>query len=102
MIVVMTTVPNREEGESLAERIVEQRLAACVQVMPEMRSFYVWEGAVQRESEHLLLIKTEAETWDALCEFITENHTYTVPEIVAVEAERVSGPYSEWIRSIIG
>ncbi len=101
MIVVMTTVPNREEGESLAERIVERRLAACVQVMPEMRSFYVWEGALQRESEHLLLIKTEAETWDALCEFITENHTYTVPEIVAVEAERVAGPYSEWIRSII-
>lgn len=102
MIVVMTTVPNREEGESLAERIVERRLAACVQVMPEMRSFYVWEGAVQREPEHLLLIKTEAENWDMLREFITENHTYTVPEIVAVEAERVSGPYSEWIRSIIG
>ena len=102
MIVVMTTVPNQEEGESLAERIVERRLAACVQVLPEMRSFYVWEGAVQSEPEHLLLIKTTAEKWDELCEFITTNHTYTVPEIVAVEAKRVSGPYREWLGSIVG
>lgn len=98
----MTTVPDLEEGESLAARIVNSRLAACVQVLPEMRSFYVWEGEVQREPEHLLLIKTELEKWDALCEFINENHTYTVPEIVAIEAARVSGPYGEWIRSIVG
>lgn len=97
----MTTVPDQEEGESLAEKIVDRRLAACVQMLPEMRSFYIWEGTVQREPEHLLLIKTEMEKWDALCEFINENHTYTVPEIVAIEAERVSGPYSEWIRSIV-
>ena len=102
MIVVMTTVPNKEEAESLAELIVERRLAACVQVLSEMRSFYVWEGTVQREPEHLLLIKTKVEKWDELCEFITLNHSYTVPEIVAVEAERVSGPYREWLGSVVG
>ena len=102
MIVVMTTVPNKEEAESLAELIVERRLAACVQVLSEMRSFYVWEGTVQSEPEHLLLIKTKVEKWDELCEFITANHSYTVPEIVAVEAARVSGPYREWLGSVVG
>ena len=51
-IVVMTTAPNIEEAESLAEKIVEAKLAACVQVLPEMKSFYFWEGAVKKEPEH--------------------------------------------------
>ena len=71
-------------------------------MLPAIKSFYVWEGAVQREPEHLLLIKTTSEKWDELCEFITGNHSYTVPEIVAVEAERVSGPYREWLGSVVG
>jgi periplasmic divalent cation tolerance protein len=102
MLVVFTTVPNAEEGAALAEKLVEKRLAACVQVLPGMTSFYVWEGAVQSEPEHLLLIKTLDERWDAVRDFLTENHSYTVPEIVAVKAERISGPYSEWLRSVVG
>jgi periplasmic divalent cation tolerance protein len=102
MLVVFTTVPDREEGEALARELVEKRLAACVQLLPELTSFYVWEGAVQREPEHLLLIKTTGEKWGSVREFLMENHSYTVPEIVAVETERVSGPYSEWLASVVG
>lgn len=101
MIVVFTTVPSIEEGNLLAKKIVEARVAACVQVLPEMTSFYIWEGAVRRESEHLLLIKTTADKWDGLRSFITENHSYTVPEIVAVDAVNVSGPYREWLEAAV-
>lgn len=99
-IVVLTTTPNIQEAEGLAEKIVDAKLAACVQVLPEMRSFYFWEGAVQREPEHLLLIKTLPEKFDALKSFILENHSYDVPEIVALEAERVSESYLAWLQDV--
>lgn len=96
-LVVLTTAPNIEEAESLAEKIVDAKLAACVQVLPEMKSFYFWEGAVQKEPEHLLLIKTLPEKYEALESFILENHSYSVPEIVALDAERVSESYLGWL-----
>ncbi|MBS1795641.1 MAG: divalent-cation tolerance protein CutA [Acidobacteria bacterium] len=99
MIVVLTTVPNAEEGERLARRIVEGKLAACVQMLPAMKSFYVWEGALQEDAEHLLLIKTGAEKYAALEEFIQTNHSYTVPEIVALAAEKVSESYLGWLQA---
>ena len=70
MLVVLTTTPNAEEAESLARKIVEARLAACVQVLPPMKSFYFWENEIQAESEHLLLIKTLPEKYDELKNFI--------------------------------
>ncbi len=101
MIVVLTTVPNNEEGEALAAKIVDARLAACVQVLPRMTSVYVWENEVQKEPEHLLLIKTLPEKWDELCGFIAANHSYSVPEIVAIETERVSEPYLAWMQDLL-
>jgi periplasmic divalent cation tolerance protein len=98
MLIVLTTAPDMEEAEGLAEKIVEERLAACVQILPQMTSVYFWEGKVQKEGENLLLIKTLPEKWDALREFITANHIYTVPEIVAIDAERVSEKYLAWLK----
>ena len=102
MLIVLTTTPDLAEAERLAERIVTERLAACVQVLPQMRSFYFWKGAVQKEAEHLLLIKTLEEQFVALERFIRENHTYEVPEIVAIEAERVSDGYLAWMKEYLG
>jgi periplasmic divalent cation tolerance protein len=102
MMVVFTTASNDEEAHSLAARLVEHKLAACVQVLPRMTSVYVWEGAVQTEAEHLLLIKTLEEKFDELAEFIRSNHSYTVPEIVAVRAEKVSESYLRWISETVG
>lgn len=101
MLVVLTTAPNIEESESLAQKIVEARLAACVQVLPPMTSVYFWENAVQRESEHLLLIKTLPERFDELKDFIQTNHSYEVPEIVALNAEKVSDSYLNWIKDYV-
>ena len=98
MLIVLTTTPNIVEAEALAERIVAARLAACVQILPPMTSVYVWEGKLQKESEHLLLIKTLPDKFDELEEFITANHSYDVPEIVAIDAEKVSGPYLAWMK----
>ena len=98
MLIVLTTTPNAEEGETLARKIVEARLAACVQVLPPMKSFYVWEGAVQTDDENLLLIKTLPEKFDELKDFIEANHSYSVPEIVALEAAKVSDNYFDWLK----
>jgi len=81
--------------------MVESRLAACVQVLPKMTSIYFWEGKLQTESEHLLLIKTLEERFDDLSEFIRKNHSYEVPEIVAMDVMKVSDDYLEWMRGVI-
>ena len=101
MIIVVTTTPTINEAEALAEKVVEARLAACVQILPRMTSVYIWEGKLQREGEHLLLIKTLPEKFDELGKFITANHSYDVPEIVAIDAERISEPYLSWIKETL-
>jgi len=97
MLIVLTTTSNTVEAERLAERIVAEKLGACVQVLPQMTSIYFWKGEVQKESEHLLLIKTLEERFDELQRFINENHSYDVPEIVAIEAEKISEDYLAWM-----
>jgi periplasmic divalent cation tolerance protein len=102
MLVIFTTTPDIWEAESLAEKIVSEKLAACVQILPQMTSYYFWEGEVQKEGEHLLLIKTVRDNYDALEKFILENHSYEVPEIVAVDAERISASYYAWMKEYLG
>jgi len=97
MIIVLTTTPNIEEAESLAQKLVEAKLAACVQILPQMKSFYLWEGEVQNDAEYLLLIKTLPEKFSILESFINGNHSYEVPEIVAISAEKVSKNYLNWM-----
>ncbi|CAN5253400.1 divalent-cation tolerance protein CutA [soil metagenome] len=102
MIVVLTTMPNIEEAESLAEKIVAEKLAACVQVLPPMTSVYFWEGEVRKEPEHLLLIKTFSSKFAELEKFIQTNHSYDVPEIVALKSSEVSESYLDWIKNYLG
>ena len=101
MLVVITTSPSIEEAESLAEKLVTEKLAACVQVLPQMRSFYFWQGEVQKEGECLLLIKTLPAKYDAVEAFIRANHSYSVPEIVAFDAARISESYSNWMKNYL-
>lgn len=98
MLVVLTTTANMEEAEGLAQKIVESRLAACVQILPQITSVYIWNEAVQKEAEHLILIKTLPEKFEELENFIKANHPYEVPEIVAVSSDKVSQSYLDWIR----
>ena len=101
MLVVLTTVPNSDEGRRLAVMLVDQRLAACVQILPEMTSIYRWEGEIEVEAEHLLLIKTAAEKWEAVRDAITKEHSYSVPEIVAIKTEHVSSEYRAWLEEAV-
>ena len=101
MLIVLTTTPTFEEAETLANKLVEAKLAACVQILPQMTSIYLWDGKLQKEGEHLLLIKTLPEKFDKLSAFITANHSYDVPEIIAIDAERVSEPYLSWMKSVL-
>jgi len=101
MLIVLTTTPNLGEAETLAEKIVAAKLAACVQILPPMTSVYYWEGKIQKEPEHLLLIKTLLEKFDDLEAFIKANHSYSVPEIVVIDAEKVSDGYLGWMRDYL-
>ena len=102
MLIVFTTCADLAEARSLARKIVTARLAGCVQILPQMTSVYFWEEEIQEEAEHLLVIKTGSEKWDELQDLIIREHSYSVPEIVAVESFQVSRPYAEWLNSYLG
>jgi periplasmic divalent cation tolerance protein len=102
VLIVFTSVASRDAGEVLARKIVEARLAACVQVLPQMTSVYIWEGKVHSEQEHLMLIKSLSQHFEELREFIIANHSYEVPEIIAVESDKVSGRYLSWMNELLG
>lgn len=101
MLVVLTTTSDIGEAESLANGLVESRLAACVQILPKMTSVYHWQGKVEKESEHLLLIKTLAEKYEAVEKYILYHHSYDTPEIVAFDAEKVSSGYLKWLTAYL-
>lgn len=96
-IVVLTTVASEDDAKRLAHIVVEQRLAACVNILPQVQSIYRWEGRVTEESEHLLLIKTVRDRLDELQEAVLAAHPYEVPEFVVLEIDQISGPYHQWL-----
>lgn len=93
---VITTAPDREEAEKLAEGILRNRLAACVQ-MSDIRSFFLWEGALQREEEVALTIKTTDKRYAELEAYIREYHPYDVPEIIKVPVTGGLPGYLGWL-----
>lgn len=96
-MVVLMTAGSREEAARLAEMLVGARLAACVQIMPEMESIYRWQGTVMREPETLLLVKTTATCFNELVREVRALHTYDTPEIIALPITHASQPYLEWL-----
>lgn len=100
--VVFTTVGSADEGRRLARLLVERRLAACVNIVPNLTSIYRWQGAVEVSSEALLIIKTTMDQLGALEAAIGELHPYDVPEFVAVDIESGSQPYLDWLLNSVG
>jgi periplasmic divalent cation tolerance protein len=96
LVLVLCTVPDESTAEKLGKGLVEARLAACVNAIPGLTSFYRWKGKVEIDSEIQLLIKTRRGRFEELAAWITANHPYDVPEIIAVAAERVSDSYLAW------
>jgi periplasmic divalent cation tolerance protein len=97
-IVVLLTAPNNEEAGRIAETLVSSRLAACVQILPEIRSIYRWKGEIARESEVLLLAKTTRTKFTELEQAVRSMHSYETPEIVALQVLAVSDDYLEWLK----
>jgi periplasmic divalent cation tolerance protein len=96
---VVTTAPDREEAERLAEGILDSRLAACVQ-MAGIRSFFLWDGALQRENEIVLFIKTTDQRYDDLETYIHRYHPYDVPEIIRLPVTGGLSGYLGWLDSM--
>jgi len=96
--VVLVTVGNREEAEKIASSLVSERLAACCNLIGGVDSTYRWQGAICRDEEVLLVIKTRRERFEALCARVAELHSYEVPEIVALPVVAGHRPYLNWVR----
>jgi periplasmic divalent cation tolerance protein len=93
----LTTAANREDAERIAHALVEERLAACVNIATGVRSVYRWQGAVETADEVLLLIKTNVQNIDRLRIRLHELHSYELPEFVVLEISAGSPAYLEWI-----
>jgi periplasmic divalent cation tolerance protein len=96
-VVVLLTAGSRDEAVRLAEMLVGSRLAACVQILPEMESVYWWEDAIERAPEHLLLAKTTLDNFARLEAEVRALHSYETPEIIALPVSASSAPYLEWL-----
>lgn len=100
-IVVLMTAGSKEEAARLAEMLVVSRLAACVQIMPEMESVYHWKGSVERAAEILLIAKTTRANFDELERAVRSLHSYETPEVVALPLAAASAPYLEWLMTTV-
>jgi len=98
-ILVLCTTDTIELAQKIASALVQANEAACVNIIPGMRSVYRWEGKVCDESEFLLLIKSTAEKFDAVNSRIHQLHTYQVPEVIAVPITAGDSGYLAWLRS---
>ena len=97
VIAVLTNLPDSESAFNLARELVHLRLAACVNVLAPVTSFYRWEGAEEQATEYPLLIKSTAERYEALEAAIRERHPYSLPEVVAWPIERGLPAYVNWV-----
>ena len=100
-IVVLTTAGRQEEAASIAASLVERHLAACVQVISGMTSFYRWEGAVERSEEWLVIVKTTSARYDDVEQAIREAHSYSTPEVVRLAIDGGSNAYLDWLRESV-
>ena len=97
-LVVFVTTTNDEEAASIADALVSERLAACVNILGSIESVYRWEGKVTRDREALMIIKTTDERYPELEVRVKELHSYSTPEVLALKIEHGSADYLLWVR----
>ena len=102
MRVIFVTTGSEEQALSIARAIVGERLAACVNIVGPVRSIYRWHDAIEDDREFLLIIKTRATMYKKVETRVREMHTYEVPEVLSVSADRGSPPYIQWLLDSTG
>ena len=98
-LLVVTNLPDRESAEKLAALLIERRLAACVSILAPCSSVYRWQGEIQHDEEHPLLIKTAKDRYAELEAAIRANHPYKLPEVIAVPVTQGLPAYLQWVES---
>ena len=97
MLIVLTTVPDRDSALKIARELVESRTAACCSIIGGLKSIYWWEGKIEESDELLLLVKTSEKLYGEVEDKIRSLHPYTTPEIAAFKAEAVHHEYLSWL-----
>lgn len=96
-ILVLTTLPDQDAARTLARQLVEARLAACVNVLSPCQSFYRWQGSLNEDGEVPVIIKTVADNYGRLEDFVKSHHPYQVPELVAINITHGLPDYLSWV-----
>lgn len=99
-IVAMTTTNTQREAKELASKLVEDRIAACVQIIPKINSIYEWNGEIHDDQEYLLLIKTLDDRLPKLTKILEKEHSYDVPEFLVLPVMGASEDYLEWMSDV--
>lgn len=95
--VAFVTVPDDKIAKKLSRGLVEQKLAACVNIIPSIQSIYLWEGKINEDSEYLMVIKTRSNRLDELTKWVRDNHPYSVAEVITLPIETGNFPYMKWL-----
>lgn len=98
-VCILTTLPDPATARQLARRLVDERLAACVNVLERCASVYRWQGTVEEASETVLVIKTAQDRYTALETFLRQQHPYELPEIIALPIVQGLPEYLDWVRA---
>ena len=98
--VVLVSASSQNEAEKIANELVNTKLAACVSIIPNMRSIYTWEGKVESSEEYLLIIKTRAELFEQVKQAIQGLHSYKIPEIISLPITHALDDYVRWINEV--
>jgi periplasmic divalent cation tolerance protein len=100
-IVVLVTAPFEEQAMDLGRRLVDERLAACVTVVPSVTSIFTWQGKREEAAESLLMIKTRRDAYQTLQQRVLELHPYSVPEVLAVSVDAGAPAYLQWVHDSV-
>ena len=99
--IIFTTVSTKKEGYAIANELVQNKLAACVNIVPKVHSVYEWDNQIQNDEELLLLIKTTKEREKDIYHTIESLHSYDIPELITIPINRGSQPYLQWLENSV-